>query len=152
MGAWNLAKANGGITPVLVSISPPAGAIWDITAVTVSMSATSIMYDTLFGPLPQLTNGLVLRRKNGVYKNIAVVYNNGGIWERSTDVFGGERIPSATYSFIATKAFAGQQNSGVAIRLNGDTGDMLQFIVQDNLVDSKFTKFAALARGHVVED
>lgn len=39
---------------------------------------------------------------------------------------------------------------GVAIRLNGNLGESLQFIIQDNL--TTLAKFYIIAQGHVVEE
>jgi len=54
------------------------------------------------------------------------------------------------YSFAAELRFGGQDNLGVVFRLNGDTGDQVQIIVQDDL--SAITTIGAAILGHVVED
>ena len=54
------------------------------------------------------------------------------------------------YSFAAELKFGGQDNLGVAFRLNGDTGDQVQIIVQDDL--SAIATIGAAVLGHVVED
>jgi hypothetical protein len=47
------------------------------------------------------------------------------------------------YGFAAELKFGGQDNLGVVFRLNGDTGDQVQIIVQT---------IGAAILGHVVED
>jgi len=112
------------------------------------MTGTTVMYESTFGPLTSLTNGLIIRKNDGVMKNIMVVFDNGGISERSQIVTYPTKVPSGNYAFRASKQFA--DNNGVVIRLQH--GECIEVVVRDNLIDSDFTKFACLIHGHVVEE
>lgn len=147
---WDM-TVDGSVTPKIFSIAPPAGVSWDITRIFISMTSSDVMDDTLFGPLPALSHGVVMRVQNHKSKNICVVSTNGGFAERCVDAVYPTKVPSGTYAFRAIRSFAGQENNGVTIRLSGALQDSLQIIIYDDLTDAKFTKFAAVAQGHVVE-
>lgn len=149
---WNLALANGAVTPKIFSVGPPPNASWDITTFIWAMGADAVMYGTVFGPIAPLTNGLLMRKVDGEMHNYFLVYNNDGLAERATRVEYPEKVPSGTYTFRAIRELSGQGNSGVTIRLDGATNDRIQVVVQDNLIDVDFLKFAVLVRGHIVLD
>lgn len=78
------------------------------------------------------------------------IFDNGGFAEQSNRSEYPIKVPSGTYAFRAYKNFAGQENHGVVLRLNGSTNDKFSIIVRDNLVDETFTKFSCVMHGHVV--
>ena len=148
---WNM-NINGSVTKKYFSVSPPTGAKWDITRIIIGMTGESAMDDSTFGNLASLTNGVVLRRINGVLENIFVVQNNGGFAERCYDTEYPTKVPAGIYAFRARRTFAGQEKNGVVIRLDGDSNDRLEFIINDDLSDASFTKFACVVQGNVVEE
>ena len=150
IAGWNLA-VDGSTTMKKFSTAPPKGVSWDITRILLAMESTASMDDSTFGPLDALTNGVVLRKVGGITKNIFTVTNNGGLAERMYDVTYPTKVPAGVYAMRARRTFAGQDKNGVTIRLNGDTGDKLEFLISDDLADSTFTKFVCVAQGHVVE-
>lgn len=148
-GKWNM-NVNGSTTPIIYVIQPPAGVSWDINRIIIGITDDSPMDDGKFGGITALTNGVVFRVKDGYYKNLFVVNDNSGWRERSFDITYADKAPAGLYGFGCRKTFNGQEKSGVTIRLNGDTNDQLQVIIQDNL--SALTKFAVVAQGHTVNN
>jgi len=148
-GEWNM-NVNGASASKIYRIAPPAGAEWDIVRIIIGMSDNVEMDDGKFGGISSLTNGVVLRVKNGYTKNVFVVSDNGGFRERSFDIIYADKAPAGTYGFGCRRTFGGQSKNGVTIRLNGDNGDELQLIIQDDLTD--LLKLAIVCQGHTVTD
>lgn len=147
---WNMA-VDGSATSRIFYVAPPAGVKWDITRIIFGMTGTAAMDDTTFGPIGVLSKGVVLRIVNGRTKNIFISADNGGLAERMYDLSYPAKVPAGTYALRGRRTFAGQDKNGVVIRLDGDEGDRLEWIIQDDLLDPTFTKFACVAQGHVVE-
>ncbi len=148
-GNWNM-NIDGSVTRVIYKISPPAGTTWDINRVIIGILDDVAMDDAKFGGITALTNGVVFRVKDGYTKNLFVVNDNGGFRERSFDAQYSDKAPSGQYGFGVRKTFNGQEKSGVTIRLNGDTSDELEVIIQDNL--TALTKMAVVANGHATQN
>lgn len=149
VGKWNMV-VDGSTAPKIYRVTPPVGATWDIVRLTIGMTATTAMDDSTFGPLTALTNGVVLRVVNGQTKNIFVVSDNGGLAERCYDATYPAKVPAGIYAFRAIRTFGGQDKNGVVVRLQ--EGDSLEFIIQDDLSDATFTKFACVVQGHAVQE
>lgn len=147
LGKWNM-NVNGSITPVIYNISPPAGVQWDINRIIIGILDDTAMDDSKFGGISSLTNGLVFRIKDGYYKNLFVVNDNGGFRERSFDAQYLDKAPAGYYGFGCRKTFNGQDKSGVTLRIDGDDGDELQIIIQDDLTN--LNKLTCVAQGHTV--
>ena len=149
---WDFSVANGTTTPVIYKVCPPSGAKWDITNInfTIVDTGTSTQFTASgFGNIiGGLTNGIILRKVDGITKNVWQINNNGGFSDRGcrydidrAGFFGANEIGlSATYCI---------NDKGVTIRLDGDTDDELNIIVQDDLTG--LDKMAVVAQGHVVE-
>ena len=149
VGNWNM-NVNGSVTPVIYCVCPPPGVTWDITRIIGSINDDVEMDATTFGGIASLDNGMVLRVVDGYTKNIFVVNNNGGFTERAYDTeYDDRRSPQSEYGFSYRRTFAGQEKNGVVIRLNGDTGDKLEIIIQDDL--TALAKLAHVVQGHVVD-
>jgi len=146
---WNM-NVDGSTTSSIYKIKPPTGVMWDINRIIVGMLDDVAMDDSKFGGITALTNGVVFRQLNHINKNLFVVSDNGGFRERSFDAQYLAKAPAGVYGFGVRKTFNGQDKSGVSIRLDGDNGDELEIIIQDNL--TALTKFACVAQGHVVID
>lgn len=149
VGKWDMA-VDGSTEPKIYRVTPPAGATWDIVRMTVGITASAEMDDSTFGPLTALYNGVVLRVVDGQTKNIFVASDNGGFAERCGGAVYPAKVPSGVYAFRARRTFGGQDKNGVVVRLSA--GDSLEFIVQDNLADVTFTKFACVVQGHAVQE
>lgn len=150
-GERNLNK-DGSVTPVtfgLRNTEETIGKTFDITRIIFSCLATSACDLSKFGNLSELPNGLVLRKKDGIYQNIFNVKTNGELANLMYDL----TITQSTNpqqgqdGFIGRLTFAGQNKMGVAIRLS--PGEDLQFIIHDDLTD--LTVLNVIAEGHEVD-
>lgn len=148
-GKWNM-NVNGSVTPSIFRIKPPLGVQRDINRIIIGITDDVAMDDWKFWGIASLTNGVVFRIKDWYYKNLFVVSDNGWLRERSFDVAYADKAPAWTYWFGCRKTFNWQDKSWVTLRLNWDTGDELQIIIQDNLTG--LTKFACVAQWHTVVD
>ena len=105
--------------------------------------------DATFAGQPALTNGIVLRVTNGSYNNIFNAKANGDLAIRSGDMYYVEADKFGVYGYRTRRTFSGQDKNGVTIRLDGDHGDRLGIIIQDDLTD--LSEFKTCVQGHVVE-
>jgi hypothetical protein len=145
-------NVDGSVTPQIFYSSPAGlttGFKIDVTKVHFHLQDNVKMDMSTFGGLPELTRGIVLRQKDGKYKNYMNVKKNGDFGHHCDDI---SLIAGATgkgeYDFTAIKRFAGQANQGVTVRLSASSSDALQVIIQDNL--TALTEFHCIAHGHVV--
>ena len=145
---YNMA-VDGSSTTQIFQIWPSAYTDIDITNIVGYMQDTSPMDDSLFGSITSLTYGLVIRKNNGVIDNLATLKNNGEIAEYcKTKFYYTDKAPSGSYGARFVKEFSGQQNNGVAIRL--EKGDILESLVQDDLTNLDI--FRMMAIGHYIQD
>lgn len=147
IGNHNLA-VNGSVTTVIAKTTPPSGVKWDITRVMVHIEDDSAMDSGRFGGIAGLTNGVVLRMKDGTHQNIYNVKTNGELSQRSYDLTYDDKAPAGIFGLTCRTTFAGPSKHGVVIRLDGNTGDELQLLIQDDLTE--LTDFHIIAQGHVV--
>jgi hypothetical protein len=147
-GEWDLATANGSVTPQIFHICPPDGVKYDIYAISISIEDNTVMYESKFGGITALTNGLIGRVTDGYTKNLFLVTNNGGFREYGFITEYPDKVPTGSYAFWGNKQIS--RDNGVAIRLNGTTEDKIEIIVQDDLTG--LSKFAITVHGHVVTE
>ena len=145
---WNMA-VDGGTSSKEYSVCSVRNKQWDIVRSLFSITDNAAMDTSLFGGIPALTNGVLLRLSDGYQKNIFVIRDNSGFAERNYDNTYSSKAPAGFYGFISRRTFGGQDKNGVVLRLNGATDDCLKIIINDDLTD--LIKFAAIAQGHVVE-
>ena len=129
---------------------PGAGVKWDITRMLFFLEGTAAMDNGKFGDIASLTNGIVVRKKDGTYKNIFNAKNNGDFATRAYDITYDAKAPAGTTAVRVRRTFAGPDKNGVTIRLDGDAGDELEILIRDDLTG--MVSFNAIAQGHVVED
>jgi len=146
-------NVDGSETPQIFGIRNTEEAIplsVDITRIIfVCLTATANDFST-FGDIANgLTNGIVLRTKNGRYKNIFNVKTNLELASLmfDFDIFAATNPQQGTDGFKGMMTFGGQDNIGVVIRLC--PGEDLQLIIQDDL--STLASFSILIEGHVVD-
>jgi hypothetical protein len=146
-------NVDGSVTPVVYGLrgigSPPGVDISaDFTRVIFNCIADSAVDLTKFGNLTRLTNGLVLRRRDGVYQNIFNIKDNGELAGICYDltIEAANNPVQGVDGFYARLTFAGQNKIGVAIRL--PLGDDLEIIIQDDLTD--LLKLEVVAEGHLL--
>lgn len=144
-------NVDGSTSKKVFEIEPPAGVTWDIVGITFHIEDNAAMDDGTFGGMAALTKGVFLRVVDGFCQNLFCIKSNGEFAQRECIVSYAAKPPSGTgYGVTASKDFAGQENNGVAIRLNGSTGDELKLYIQDNL--TSLSKFRATVHGHVVQN
>lgn len=136
----------------LRGVSPsPIGITVDITRIIIHCQTATAVDLSKFGDIVGgITNGLVLRTRNGRQFNIFNVKTNGEIASLAYD-FDARASTNPNQGqdgFLSRLTFAGQNKMGVAIRL--EPGFDLEFLVQDNL--STLTLLEVIAEGHIVED
>lgn len=145
-------NVDGSVTPQIFSIQVGAGSSSeiDLTRIIPTMITDTAVNLTLFGDLPKLNRGLVLRRIDGDTRNIWNVKDNG-------------ELANATYDYdphAKTNPVQGVDGANFRYSMNGDDkhgsvirvapGESLQLIVQDDLTG--LTRFRALSAGHYVTD
>lgn len=138
-------------TPQIYKISP----VWlskkfDITKLIFHMEDDVAMDSWKFWGIAELTKGIVLRKKDWVYKSIFNAKTNGDFSHHCESTQYDDKAPSGKYWFKATKSIWWQHNHWVVIRLDPALNDELQVIIQDNL--TALTEFHCIALGHVVDD
>ena len=151
-GTNNMA-VDGSVTPQIFRITPKNltdGQEWDITRIIFNITDDTIMDTEKFGGIPKLTNGIVLRVKNGQIKNIFNAKKNGSFAERVFDIAYDDKAPAGSFGFRARRTFAGQSKNGVTIRLSATNNDELQIMIFDDLTG--LNEFEAVAQGHYVTD
>lgn len=139
-----------GASPVIYSVGPGglSGSIsWHITSISMHIEDNLAMDDTKFGGISALTNGFVLRKHDGVSKNIMTIKDNGDLMDYCQIAQYNEKA-STGYGIRAVKLFGGQENTGSVIQLDSATNDTLQIIIRDDL--RGLTDMHVLAIGHVV--
>lgn len=148
-GTPNL-HVDGSVTPQIAKIRPPIGANWDVVRLMFHMQSTTAMDAATFGGIPALTNGIVLRRKNGAWKNLFNVKTNGEFGERAYDIGYDDKAPAGEFGFRCRRTFGGQSKNGVVVKLYGADSDELQVIIRDDLTG--LSLFRVIAQGHVSEE
>lgn len=145
-------RVNGSVTPVVFKVAPLTGQTIDITRITLIIESANAMDFTQFGSIAKLTNGCVLRvkRADGEYKNLINFKSNGDFIEEASTPLFQDKSGGGGFGFAATLIFAGQQNRGVVIRLDGTRGEQLELIVQDN-ISTGLTKFQMRAQGSEIQ-
>jgi len=139
-------NVDGSVTSKVFFTKPLAGTIFDIKQISLSIEDANNMDFSKFGSLSELTNGCVLRKKDGVYKNIFNWKTNGEFSERAESTLYQTKSGGGLNGFLSIKNFA---DVGTTIRLDGDLNDELQVIIQDDL--SGLDKVKVIAQGYLVE-
>lgn len=145
-------NVDGSVTKQIFSVT--AGGVGspltiDITRIMISITTLTPPDFLSFGDLPALTNGLVLRRKDGIFRNIWNIDTNKDIANLSYDytTYLAGNQGQGINGIAARYTLAGPDKHGVVVRLN--PGDAMETIIQDNL--SGLTTFRMIAQGHQVQ-
>ena len=149
LGSKDIA-VDGSTTTAIFAISPKAGVKWDLTRFEITLNTTAAPKDDYFGDtnVGVLTNGIILRQKDGGNYNVFNVKTNLDLQTNCNDL---QYLDKASgFGVSAHRIFAGQENDGVVIRLDGDAADELQLLISDDL--SSLVSGSSLIRGHVVVD
>jgi len=144
-------NVDGSTTPQIFQIGSIGKAVdmeLDITRIMGYFQDGTVMDDSKFGGIPALTNGVVLRRNNGVMTNFWNAKSNGELSLMTYDFAYSDKAPAGSYGARFRNTYAGQGKHGVTIRL--EPGDTLEVIIHDDLTDLE--DFIMMAQGHVVTD
>lgn len=145
-------NVNGSITPVIFGLrntTETIGATADITRLIFSCLASSTIDLSMFGNIAGgITNGIVLRKKDGIFRNIFNAKTNSEIKSLMFDFDIQTAQGNQQDGFTGRFTFAGQSKVGVTIRLA--PGEDIQLIVQDDL--TTLQKFEIIVQGHEVLD
>lgn len=142
-GSTNLG-VDGSVNPVTYCIHPPTNISWDIETLTINFIDNADMDASLFGSRAALTNGLLIRKTNGDYNNLFMIYNNNGFILRGFDYLNIPKAPSGVY--IADFSLKFDKSYGSIINLKGEDGDCIEIIVSDDLTSQ--TRIVASVAGH----
>lgn len=140
-------NVNGSVTRQIFKVAPQAGSKWDILGCEFIITDNAAMDAGTFGGIPALTRGIVVRKKDIVYKNIFNAKTNGDLSFRCDSLEYDDRASGAgVYGVRAYRTF--NIRNEIAIRLDGDLGDEFQVIIQDDLTG--LISFRSGVWGHVV--
>lgn len=147
-------NVDGSVTPVIFGIrntDEAIGSSFDITRLIFTALTDSTSDLSKFGDITGgLTKGIVLRKKDGVHRNIFNAKTNGELKNLMFD-FDIETTTNPAQGqngFTGRLTFGGQNKMGVVIRL--DPGEDIQIIIQDDL--TQLESFSIIAEGHTVTD
>jgi hypothetical protein len=128
----------------------PIGVTVDITRIIIHCQAASAVDLASFADISALTNGLVLRVRDGRNFNIFNVKSNGELAALMYDwtPYLATNPQQGVDGFLGRLTFAGQNKIGVALRL--EPGEDLEFLIQDDLTGVDLLEVTA--EGHIVEE
>ena len=134
--------------PISYKVMPLSGEVWHITKISISMAHSSAGDLGLFGDLPALTNGMVVRRYDGgtgTFQTLTIWKTNGDIELDTGDV----RFPPRSGgggSFGTVASGRLKEDTDSIAYLDGTEGDYLEFLNQDDLSGLGF--IYGKAQGH----
>lgn len=132
-------------SPVVFTIAPPAGAIWQLTRTIPTMADNLAMDDGKFGGIAALMNGALIRaHSDGVYDNITIWKTNGELASDMFDVTYTDKGPAGENGLRGRWTVT---KSEFVVELNGDTSDRIDILIQDPL--SGLTTYEQKAQGRL---
>lgn len=131
--------------PVIHKIMPAPGEIWYINRIIITMTHTVEATDDKFGGITALTNGIVLRANvNGQFGSFTNWKTNGDIIGDMYDVRYSDKAGPSLFGTSARGSFS---RIGVSVRLDGNVGDFLDVLVQDDITGQ--SSFFINAQGYI---
>jgi len=131
-------------SPLSHKVMPLAGEIWHITKISIAMAHSSAGDLGLFGNLTALTNGMVVRRYDGLtgtYGSLTIWKTNGDIDNDTGNIKFLPRSGGGSHGTSATGRL--EQDAKAIAYLNGDNGDFLEILNQDDLITLGFVSVKA---------
>jgi len=147
------AAVNGSVTAVVYEVAPPAGQVWDITKLAYYIEGdTAAMTHSLFGDIAALTNGVVTRvkRSDDKYEVLHNAKANVDFIDDSSDFKVRADMTATSFGATVFRTLGNEAASGAMIRLVGNLGEKLEFVVQDNL--STLVLLKVKAQGYFLDD
>lgn len=145
------------VTPQIFDIWPAGGWAntfieWDVVRVLFTMEDNLQPDWTRFWWIIWgISNWLVLRKKDWLYKNIFNVKTNWEFADRCYDVAYDDRASNQSDYYVRIRrTFWGQNKNGVVIRLKAVTSEVLQVIIQDDLTSLLW--FRGVVQWHLTTD
>ena len=138
---------DGSSTTQIFQIGPVAAGsaqIVDITRIMGHMLDSTAMDDGKFGGITALTNGIVLRKNDGVITNIWNVKTNAELALICYNFNYNDKAPGGQYGCNFRNTYGGQGAHGVVLELL--PGEYLEVLIQDNLTG--LDDFRMMAQGH----
>lgn len=127
---------------------PRVGEVWHFLSILIEITHTTAGDNGLFGNLAALTNGVVIRRYNGLTGTFNTLTNwktNGGIMTDTGNIAYVTR--SGGGGAYGTNAYGNfKSNAGGTVYLNGTNGDYFEVLIQDNL--TALSRFRIKVQGH----
>ena len=149
-GNTNMAVNGSATTQIFgVRVSDPGlPLVVDITRIIFLCVTVSAADLSTFGDLPALTNGVVIRRRDGSFNNIFNAKTNGELASYMFDftIHQATNPSQGQDGFVGRLTFAGQNKMGAVVRLGPD--EDLECLIQDDL--SALTFLCVIAEGSVV--
>ena len=155
VGVHNIGLASGTrAAPVLyharVGVGVGSPAVFDVTRLMFQGLTAGVGDLSEFGDLPELLNGIVIRKNNGdgTFQSIFNGKSNGDLKSFMFDfeILSAANPQQGANGFAGRLTFSGQNKMGVTIRL--EEGQDLECLVQDNLTGLE--SFYIIAEGSVV--
>lgn len=120
--------------PQSFKVKPLPGEEIDFTRILIEMTHGGAGDNGLFGDLTELSNGVVLR----VYKGATNKFQSLTVWKTNSDIAVDMYDVSYTTrsgggGSYGTNARGTFQKTGAVVRLNGDDGDYMEILIQDDL-------------------
>lgn len=145
-------NVNGSVTPVVYGVrntDEQIGSEFDITRIMIHCETATSIDLSKFGDIAGgIANGIVMRKVDGVTRNIFNSKTNGELKNLMYDFDIQLATGNQQDGFTGRMTFAGPSKMGVVIRLK--KGEDLQMIIQDDL--SSLEILEIICEGHTVED
>lgn len=135
-------------SPKSFKVAPQSNEIWHLVGILIEMTHSTAGDNGLFGNLPELVNGVVLRRYDGatssfhtftVWKTNGTIVTDMGRVEYTARSGGGGSYGTNAYGNFKV-------NAGATIYLDGSLGDYLEILIQDDL--TTLDRFRVKVQGH----
>ena len=130
----NMAVSGALTSPMKFIVKPLAGEEIDFTRILIEMTHGSAGDNGLFGDQTALTNGVVIRGYSGLEDK----FRSLTVWKTNSDI--AVDVYDITYSnrsggggSYGTNSRGTFQKTGAVVRLNGDNGDYMEILIQDDL-------------------
>lgn len=125
-------------------VGPGSTSIVDITRIMGHLLDSTAMDDGKFGGITALTNGVVLRKNDGVITNLWNVKTNADLALICYDFTYSDKAPGGQFGVNFRNTYAGQGGHGVVLELV--PGEYLEVLIQDDLTG--LDEFTMMAQGH----
>ena len=138
-------------SPVSFKVIPSSSEVMHLTRILIEMTHGTAGDNGLFGDLPALLNGVVLRRYDGTTGTYATFTNwktNSDIVTDTGDVNYAQR--SSGGGEYGTNSEGKFSDAGAIVYLDGSVGDYIEVLIQDDL--TQLNSFRIKAQGHFEGD